>query len=51
MRAADLFRVARPAARWLNLTKTLLQTTVFWTVLLLVVLWWIVRLTAGLEQR
>jgi len=49
VRAADLFRVARPGPRWLNLTKTLLQTTVFWTVLLLVVPWWIVRLTAGLD--
>jgi protein-S-isoprenylcysteine O-methyltransferase Ste14 len=49
VRAADLFRVAQPAPRWLNLTKTLLQTTVFWTLLLLIVPAWIVRLTAGVE--
>ena len=48
MRAADLFRSARPAPAWQNLTKTLLQTTVFWTVLLLIVPSWIVRLTVGL---
>jgi protein-S-isoprenylcysteine O-methyltransferase Ste14 len=45
VRAADLFRIARPAPGWLNVTKTALQTTIFWTVLLLIVPSWIVRLT------
>jgi protein-S-isoprenylcysteine O-methyltransferase Ste14 len=31
----------------MNVAKTLLQTTIFWTVLLLVVPTWIVRLTTG----